>query len=359
MSNKQPWEIIEPGDNVVIVLGAGATISEMHRPGPPAIPPPCDANFLEIAAKCCKKDVDRLWRTFGEVWEGGEAYPLHHQRMEQLFAGTYLRVSQTQGNSRRGKLARQLYDELVLLLRNTLHETTNKAEPEEHIRLFSEVATCEPAAMDIVSFNYDCLADRAMKIGDAKGLWGWNHRDGYGFKPDNQYNPARPSTSKLMKLHGSMNWYIPIPGKARSTAYNPKSPIYVPNPPTRPDSPAWHRRQKIMGHDKGKRVFPLMIPPVFEKATQISGNLGGVWDQAEEKLASADVVIVWGYSLPVTDYHAEMLFAQSARRAKSRLVVVNPDKAALGRVTEVCGHQWSRWFFRAYHLHQAMNEHTR
>ena len=153
-----------------------------------------------------------------------------------------------------------------------------------------------------------------------------------------------------------MNWYIPIPGKTRRTAYNANAPIYFPNPPTNLKAVAWHRRQKLLGHKKDRRVFPLLIPPVFEKATQISGHLGEIWDSAQEKLNNASVVLVWGYSLPPTDYHAEMLFAQGARRSQSRLLVANLDKVALGRVTEVCGHRWSRWFFRAYHLIQALDK---
>lgn len=354
----EAWQIIEPEDNVVVVLGAGATISEMHRPKRPKISPPSDANFLQTAEACRQKQVDALWIIFEKVWQGGEAYPLHHQRMEQLFASTFLKVSQTAGNTVLGKNTRELYDELVLLLRDTLYETTNKAYPDEHLNVFRRIMARNPATFDVVSFNYDCLVDRAMRHGHFEKLWKWNHCDGYGFQPMNQFNPSEPSTSKLFKLHGSMNWYIPIPGKTRRTAYNANAPIYVPNPPRNRKAVAWHRRQKLLGHKKDRRVFPLLIPPVFEKATQISGHLGEIWDAAQKKLNEASVVLVWGYSLPPTDYHAEMLFAQGARRSRSRLLVANLDKAALGRVTEVCGHRWSRWFFRAYHLMQALDSET-
>ena len=351
----QGWRIVEPGDNVVVVLGAGATISEMHRPSPPAIPPPSDRDFLSVAEACRRPQVNELWRIFKKLWQGGEAYPLNHQRMEQLFASTFLKVSQTNGTSTIGRTARELYDELVLLLRDTLYETTRKAHPEEHMGLFRRVMEREPASLDVISFNYDCIADRAMRIGNQEKLWTWSHRDGYGFQPSNQSKPKKQSSSILLKLHGSMNWYIPLPGERRRTAYNSDAPIYVPNAPTKPDALAWHRRQRLLGHRADRRVFPLMIPPVFEKATQISGKLGAVWDLAQEKLDRATVVIMWGYSLPATDYHAEMLFAQGARRSRSKLLVVNLDKAALGRVTEVCGHQWVRWFFRIFHLAQALD----
>lgn len=354
-SSTTSWPILERGERVVLVLGAGATISEMSQPRAPAILPPSDINFLATARRCRKSQVETLEEVFQRLWQGGEAYPLNHQRMEQLFASTFLKVAQTKATTILGRTARELYDELVLLLRDTLYETTRKALPGEHLGILRRIVAREPASLDIISFNYDCIADRAMRLGDQQDLWHWSHKDGYGFQPSNQSKPSIASTSLLLKLHGSMNWYIPIPRARRRTNYDAKAPIYVPNAPTRPDALAWHRRQRLMGHRADRRVFPLLIPPVFEKATQISGKLGSVWELAQEKLDRATSVIIWGYSLPATDYHAEMLFAQGARRARPRLLVANLDKSALGRVTEVCGHQWSRWFFRAYHLSQALD----
>lgn len=349
------WNLIEPSDRVVVVLGAGATVSEMLHPTPPSVPPPCDGNFLQIAEACCPGQAKALRSAFDRLWQDGAAYPIHHQRMEQLFAGTFLRVAQTRGTTTDGRAARELYDELVLLLRDTLYETTQKAAPAQHLELFRKIVACQPASLDFVTFNYDCLADRALRQGNSQRLWSWSHQDGYGFVPSNQHAATTKSSSLILKLHGSMNWYIPLPGKKRRTAYDPSAAIYVPNPPTRLDAPAWHRRQRVLGHKKNRRVFPLMIPPIFDKATSISGKLGEVWETAQSKLDNATIVIVWGYSLPATDYHAEMLFAQGARRSHSRLIVVNPDKAALGRVTEVCGHRWTRWFFRIQHLFDALN----
>ena len=84
---------------------------------------------------------------------------------------------------------------------------------------------------------------------------------------------------------------------------------------------------------------------MFEKSTQISGTIAKLWGKAERALSTATLVIFWGYSLPVTDYHSEILFAQTARRAKYNLIVINPDRGALAHVTDVCGHAWTRWFF--------------
>ncbi len=189
----------------MLVLGAGATISEMSRPKTSVPSPPADTNFLSVAEECCTKQTKELWRTFGELWKGGEAYPLHHQRMEQIFAGTYLKTKQTLGTTREGRLARKLYDDLVILLRDTLYVTTKKPIPDEHLRLLERIMSNQPSQFDVISFKYDCLADRALREANARGLLRWTHKDGYGFTPSNQHAPTQRSTTMLLKLHGSMN----------------------------------------------------------------------------------------------------------------------------------------------------------
>jgi len=338
---------ITKDDGVVLVLGAGAIISDMMAAGSTPLPP-TDGNFLTCAQECLPGAVRQLRSAFEKVWKGSEPYPMKIQRMEQLFASAYLRVQQTKGNSAEGIAANALYDKLVVLLRNTLYETTNDGQSSEHRRVMRAILDLKPQSLNVISFNYDLVVDRALRKLNEDGLLRWSHRDGYGFRPANQTVPPVRSDVKLLKLHGSMNWYIEMPGAKRESAYDPNAPIFVPNPGISKTAVAWQRRQRTLGHSD-RRIFPLMIPPVYEKGERISGKLGQIWEQTLEVLREASVVIVWGYSLPITDYHAEYLFAQTARRARFRLMVVNPDVAALSRVHYVCGHTWGRWFFRIGH----------
>lgn len=333
---------------MVLVLGAGASISEMATTNQQPLPP-TDANFLAVARECASAKYEDMEAAFQDVWQGNEPWPLKYQRMEALFSSAFLRVQQTTGTSKGGMAARLLYDSLVEMLRDTLSDTTGKAVPTQHSSFLEAIASRNPASMTVVSFNYDVLADRALLNGSRLGLWRWSHTDGYGFKPTNQPVPKASSSLKLLKLHGSMNWYIPTPGRSRASVYAKQTPVYIPDPARNQHTAPWQRRQRNLGHTN-RQVFPLMVPPVFEKGTQILGVLQDIWDQASEALRSATVVFVWGYSLPQTDYHAEMLFAQCARRARHHLVAINPDRPALARVTDVCGHTWNRWYFLLDHL---------
>ena len=338
---------ITSADRVVLVLGAGASISEMLAKGSNPLPP-TDANFLEIARECHPGQVRNLAKSFNVVWQGNEPYPMKIQRMEQLFASAYLRVQQTKGNSTEGIAANQLYDRLIVLLRDTLYSTTNAPHSTEHMEVVRAILRFSPSAFDVISFNYDLLADRALRELNDSGDLQWSHKDGYGFKPANQSAPSTKSNVKLLKLHGSMNWYIVLPGRKRESAYDPSAPIYVPNPGTSGTAVPWQRRQRKLGH-RGKRIFPLIIPPVYEKGERIRGKFGQIWQSTLESLQQATLVIFWGYSLPITDYHAEYLFARCARKARFRTMIVNPDPAALSRVHYVSSHTWGRWFFRIGH----------
>jgi hypothetical protein len=344
----QTAPFVTPEDRVVVVLGAGASISEMATTAATPLLP-TDANFLATAKECASAKYRAMKSAFDAVWKGDEPWPIQHQRMESLFSSAFLRVQQTSGRSKDGRAARSLYDSLVEMLRETLSDTTGKARPVQHMEFLRTIAGCSPKSLDIVSFKYDVLGDRGLLDGARANQWDWSHSDGYGLQPKNQSRPKGKSSYRLLKLHGSMDWYIPTPGRARADVYAKTIPVYVPNPATNPSTPAWQRRQHRLGHSSNT-IFPLMVPPVFEKGHQIVGVLRDVWEQAAEALSRATIVFIWGYSLPVTDYHAEILFAQSARRAKFTLIAINPDREALGRVTDVCGHAWNRWYFDIQHL---------
>lgn len=349
------WPIVAKHERIVVVLGNGASISEMKAAGSGPCPP-ADYDFLHIAEKYQRAKYKAFAKKFDEVCGGAAPYPLGGQRMEQIFAITYFLKQQRRGRSAEARAAAELYELLVLLLRETLVSTTNLAEPAQHLALFRHLLSLEPKSLDIVSFNYDVLADRALlKLSRSQDLT-WSSRDGYGFRPDGAGVPKVKSSCRLHKLHGSMNWYIPIEGTTKSTAFNPKAKIYVPAPAKGSRSAAWQNRQACKGRDRSTKVFPLMVPPVFEKGLHIHGTLNTIWKQASDALAHSDLVVVWGYSMPATDYHSEIVFAQAARTSKPRLIVVNPNRAALARITDVCGHRWSRWFFEMDHLLQILQD---
>ena len=85
-------KLIEDTDRVVIVLGGGASISEMKEYDKDGASPPTDRDFLERAQQVCPSEFDDFKSLYERVWLDGEPYPLKHQRMEQVFASIFWRV---------------------------------------------------------------------------------------------------------------------------------------------------------------------------------------------------------------------------------------------------------------------------
>lgn len=343
---------LDSEDKVVLVLGAGASISEMSSAGIRSDRmPPSDKNFLEIAQKICRKDYGTIEQLFNKLWDYDRDFPIKYQRMEQLFANAYFNKSRFKGTTKEGRLAHKLYHKMVYMLRETVAETTKvMADPRQHMDILTKVLSFSPKSMSVISFNYDVLIDRALRRGNDANKWRWHHFDGYGFKPRTRSKkPNKLSEINLYKMHGSMNWYVPV-DREKSEAYKPGAEITIPIPAKRPGVPEWMKKQGLIGHDKRRHAFPLIIPPIFEKTSKINKTLTTIWKKAQKTLNEASTVIVWGYSMPQTDYHAEMMFNQAARKANFKLIVINPEPIDLSRVTSVCGHNWNRWFFKIDHF---------
>jgi hypothetical protein len=74
-------------------------------------------------------------------------------------------------------------------------------------------------------------------------------------------------------------------------------------------------------------MWPLIVPPVYEKHSYITGELKRVWDSAGDVLRRATRVVFWGYSFPRADLHARYFFTALAHDnpALRAPVLINPD----------------------------------
>lgn len=171
---------------------------------------------------------------------------------------------------------------------------------------------------EIVSFNYDCLIDEALR---ERGSEKWSSRYGYGFDlgkggsnltGDLKWQPLAAASSvetiRLYKLHGSL--HFDISGEKVKLKERPYTKQY------------------------GNMRFTI-IPPESNKRYD-EGVFKRLWRQAGQALHRAKTIVVIGYSFPLTDSHANALFRVSTRRGGLQsLVIVNPDREARRRTRDV------------------------
>jgi hypothetical protein len=153
----------------------------------------------------------------------------------------------------------------------------------------------------IITFNYDCALDYALSLANAEA--------------DYCLEPARPDrkATKLFKLHGSLNWagaeqgqIVAVPLRVQHSDIRPVPGQSYPN----------HHKIRVtqsaikqaLAHAPKERVTPVIVPPTGSKG-EYHRRLTNVWRAAADALADADVIVVAGYSLPVTDEFFRYLFA--------------------------------------------------
>jgi hypothetical protein len=118
--------------------------------------------------------------------------------------------------------------------------------------------------------------------------------------------PRLKDTVRLLKLHGSTNWYY------SGQEGPPSDPIYM----TAPTDGARTADDELT-IDK----TPLIIPPVSEKSLFYSNmTLRAVWGRAYEALKNAGAISFVGYSLPETDLTIRLLLRSAAKPCKVVLV---------------------------------------
>jgi hypothetical protein len=161
-----------------------------------------------------------------------------------------------------------------------------------------------------ISFNYDCILDRALKSAKRK----WIPARGYGF-PINSgtehwqdhggKGPLPNPGIRLLKPHGSLNW------TRNGNTVALRSDPYAP----RPDGEL------------------LIVPPLWQKEFA-EEPFQTIWSTARRVLSAVKALFVIGYSLPETDVYTQALLRLDVGPLDF-LCIVNPDLQARDRVKAV------------------------
>jgi hypothetical protein len=183
----------------------------------------------------------------------------------------------------------------------------------------------------VISLNYDLLVEKAAQKVVEPGLEGhaYMHLYPMGIMPAS-YRAGIPQQAgwrdiakfKLLKLHGSSNWFYT--GRLDASG---EQLFYI------PVEGSWGMPQtelEKMCKTAVEDLVPLLIPPVLEKGPYFSNDyLRLNWREAELALLTASNVYCVGYSLPETDLSMRFLLSPRGRVTDpARWHVVNTDPSS-------------------------------
>jgi hypothetical protein len=190
----------------------------------------------------------------------------------------------------------------------------------------------------VITFNYDVSLDRELYLAHK-----WNVSDGYGFSfPSNE---AR-SPVKLLKLHGSSNWYAKFHGAISGYGEGAQGANYLWRPvitPSDMDFLGYTTCDPLFGNGAG--CPPLIVLPVPSKNfyleftgakdREMSQFFDSLWFQAQKGLGMSDEIVICGYSMPDADEKACKLLLQKANKdAQVRVVSGGSSESVVQRFTE-------------------------
>lgn len=178
---------------------------------------------------------------------------------------------------------------------------------------------CRRAA--VITFNYDALIERALtQLGfhdfekpEGDHVVSWT--DVFGDVPSFPPIPARwsggvRSTLRLLKLHGSLNWYW-VPGDYSGATLH-----------------HWEhddedgRARYLPGRE------PFLVPPAATKSAFFRNPIvAETWKRAAASLRATSELNLVGYSLPITDLVAAGMVTDTIGRDGVAVTVVNPYPA--------------------------------
>ena len=153
----------------------------------------------------------------------------------------------------------------------------------------------------LITLNYDTMLDSALL------RRGWDPRSGYSlgggsrkvkWKPVAGVGTPNARGVKLLKLHGSLNWWVKGTPGTLSNVFSMK-PVVVTPPRTN------SQRSKIRQ----------IIPPIYGKVFG-HPHWRRLWKAAFDALCNAAVLVVIGCSIVDTDYHLQALLRRAAKERK-------------------------------------------
>jgi len=311
--------------------------------------PPLDADFFRRAKKAGREpNLIRRVATYANSMSHVDPFESKAATSLEHYLGLlYFRLLQ-----RPSAADKRAYFDLLQLYNRELLSTTNwlvgrRRGPIETLIRHELSGRHE---LTIVTFNHDLLVENAL-MGLPKRTYGRQFcvQHSYGFEDANMISwgnepqwdvcdGTHGTVTSICKLHGSLNWVFQTrdrtPSLNLATAKQKAIYVVLLRKPFRDLTVSAPGKGRVIWY-----LWPVVVPPIYEKQGFIQTHLQPAWDRATNALSEAERVIFFGYSFPSADHHARFFFEglANANPNLKRPVVINPDFGVAQTAWEVLG----------------------
>ncbi|UYN90765.1 MAG: SIR2 family protein [Anaerolineales bacterium] len=325
-------QLVDPKtENIVFLLGAGAS-----KPEPSGIPTVKELlpDMLARARRLDREDVNRLAdfcvekkiENIEDLLTSAQLAEYCSQNPNVLNLVDFLLFGNLQAQEERRVFRRPRVDfSSVLFLQDTLQVLFGllssrmlPAKPNAgHLAIADYVKGNSKSS--IVTTNYDCCMDLAL-LKDGHDL-------NYQLDFTNDQGGAPKSGTRLIKLHGSLNWFFcETCQKVHLIDINTTVQNYL-------NDIAFYPVIAVCKECGGQRRG-LLVPPLAMKF-DIFPSLNSLLERAEDALSEASIVAVVGFSFSDADlYISRMLSKWLSTNEKSRMIIFDPDVSVVEKVTK-------------------------
>jgi hypothetical protein len=334
---------------LVVLLGAGATVSDVATRAR-TTRPPLDKQFFSICALAGYPTLlERIEGYMTRTYEVNIRDP-GHDSLEQVMGQLYVDVL----NPTLGRTARPAFRALLRLFNERLAYTTNNIRATQKRFLYRILSYYlsegfKPGDITIVTFNQDLQVEKILQLLASKARWRncadqifcfpgcyelsippgrvTSPSSGLGDVFDN--DPPHPDCVRVLKLHGSLNWYSKHNSRNPTTRamFNPSRNLSI------------TRRREIYvdmtasGPSRSSYTLPVVIPPVTHKTAVLHNSMKPIWEKAEDRLKTAEHLVIFGYSCPALDFESSNMLRRSqlASGHARTISLIDPDAATATR----------------------------
>jgi len=335
-----------------IIVGAGCTLSDAMNV-PLKKRPPLDRGFFSQANRVGHSELSSIKNYLMHTYDFNPISP-ETDSLEEVMAIIYADMH----NPVLGDDALEVFRLIIGLFNKRIAETTNGLYPTNRSKLYRILCNLlddkiQPDQICIITFNQDIQIEKTLEKLQSTGrstLYGriFNFPFCYSLtrsaarltKPTGRVQLFQKGLAigfgvRVLKLHGSLNWFsihrsrdisrTVILNTARKLFITPRKQITL--------------DMKYIGANRTEYTFPLVIPPVTHKAGILHEDLHRVWDEAEDALKEARRIIVFGYSCPANDFESANLIRRciSQNTNLSEFSVIDPNSVVFQRYVELTG----------------------